>query len=101
MSCYYAVSHLLKEKKKAGIAIQEIMAMIEHQSGLKACWLWSDNGSEFVNKKIEQFCWLNGIIHETTIPYLLEQNRVAEQAISIFFEMVCYILWSTGVKLWY
>ena len=30
VSCYYAVSHLLKEKEKAGIAIQDIMAMIEH-----------------------------------------------------------------------
>ena len=30
VSCYYAVSHLLKKKKEAGIAIQDIMAMIEY-----------------------------------------------------------------------
>jgi len=30
VSCCYAVSHLLKEKKKAGIAIQDIIAIIEH-----------------------------------------------------------------------
>ena len=37
VSCCYAVSYLLKEKEEAGIAIQDIMAMIECQSGLKAC----------------------------------------------------------------
>ena len=77
------------------------MTMIEHQSGLKAHWLQSDNSSEFVNKTMEQFCWLNGIIHETTIPYLPEQNGTAEWAIAIFFEMVYCMLWSAGVELWY
>jgi len=54
-----------------------------------------------VNKWIEQFCWLNGIIYEIIIPYLPEQNGIAEQAIAIFFEIVHCMLWSTGVKLWY
>ena len=72
VSCYYAVNCLLKEKEEAGISIWDIIAIMEYQSGLKACWLWSDNGSEFVNKTIEQFCWLNGIIHKTTISYLPE-----------------------------
>jgi len=39
VSCCYVISHLLKEKEKANIAIQDIMAMIEHQSDLKACQL--------------------------------------------------------------
>ena len=62
VSCYYAVSCLLKEKEETNITIQNIMAMMEHQSGLKACQLWSDNGSKFMNKTMEQFCWLNSII---------------------------------------
>jgi len=37
VSCHYAVSHLLKKKEEICIAIQDIIAMIEHQSGLKAC----------------------------------------------------------------
>jgi len=36
VSCHYAVDYLLK-KKEASIAIQDIIAMIEYQSGLKAC----------------------------------------------------------------
>ena len=39
VSCYYAVSCLLKEKEEASITIQNIMAIMEHQSGLKACQL--------------------------------------------------------------
>jgi len=54
------------------------MAMMEHQPGLKSHQLQSDNGSEFVNKTMEQFCRLSGIIHETTISYLPEQNGIAE-----------------------
>jgi len=48
MSCCYTVGHLLKEKEKISIAIQDIIAMMEHQSGL------------------------NDIIHKTTILYFLE-----------------------------
>ena len=68
---------------------------------MKAHRLQSDNGSEFVNKKMEQFYQLNGIIHETTIPYLSKQNKIAEQAIAVFFEMVHCMLWSAGVELRY
>ena len=48
-----------------------------------------------------QFCQKNSIIHETTIPYLSEQNGIAERVIAIFFEMVCYMLWSAEVDLRY
>ena len=37
VSCCYVVSHLLKEKEEASIAIRDIIAMMECQSGLKAC----------------------------------------------------------------
>jgi len=101
VSCHYAVSRLLREKDEADVAVQDIVAMLERQSGLKARRLQSDNGSEFVNSIMTQFCQKNGIIHETTIPYLPKQNRIAERVIAIFFEMVCCMLWSAGVDLKY
>jgi len=101
VSCHYTVGRLLREKDEAGVAVWDIVAILEHQSGLKACRLQSDNGSEFVNSMITQFCQKNGIIHETTIPYLPEQNRITERIIMIFFEMVCCMLWSAGVNLRY
>jgi len=36
VSCYYTVSCLLQEKEEAGVAVCDIVAMLEHQSGLKA-----------------------------------------------------------------
>jgi len=47
-----------------------MIAMLERQSGLKVKRLQSDNGSEFINSTINKFCQQNGIIHETTLPYL-------------------------------
>jgi len=36
VSCHYAVGRLLREKDEAGVAVQDIVAMLECQSGLKA-----------------------------------------------------------------
>ena len=101
VSCHYAVGHLLHDKDETGPTIYNIVAMLERQSGLKTRRLRSDNGTKFINTTMFQFCQQNGIIHETTVPYLLEQNRIAERAIAIFFEMVHCMLWSTGVDLRY
>ena len=50
---------------------------------------------------MSQFCQQNGIIHETTVPYLPEQNGITERAIAVFFKMVRCMLWSVGVDLRY
>jgi hypothetical protein len=56
---------------------------------------------EFVNNVIHSFCWQNGIIHETTILYMPEQNGIAESAICVCFEMVRCMLHSAGMDLQY
>jgi len=61
VSCRYVVGRLLREKDEAGVAVRDIVAMLECQSGLKACHLRSDNGSEFVNLMMTQFCQKNGV----------------------------------------
>ena len=35
VSCQYPVGHLLKSKEEAGGAVRDVIAMLEHQSGLK------------------------------------------------------------------
>jgi len=101
VSCRYAVGRLLRDKDETGPTVRNIVAMLERQSGLKARRLRSDNGTEFINTTMSQFCQRNGIIHETTVPYLPEQNGIAERAIAVFFEMVRCMLWSAGVDLRY
>ena len=91
----------MKLKKEAGDAVRDVIAMLEHQSGLKVKRLRSDNGSEFINSTMNKFCQRNGIIHETTLPYLPQQNGIAERVIAIIFEMVRCMLHSASLSLKY
>jgi hypothetical protein len=72
---------------------------LEHQSGLKAQHFQTDNGTKFVNTEMNEFCQINGVIHETTNPYLPEQNGIAKHAIAVFFEMVHCMLHSAKIDL--
>ena len=101
VSCRYPVEKLLCTKKDTSIAVYDILAMLKRQSGLKVCHLYSNNRSEFVNDIMYIFCYYNGVIHKTTIPYTPEQNGIAEQAITIFFEMVYSMLYTINVNLRY
>jgi len=91
----------LKSKEEAGGAVRDVIAMLERQSGLKVKRLRSDNGSEFINSTMNKFYQWNGIIHEMTLPYLPQQNSIAERAIAIIFEMVRCMLHSTSLSLRY
>ena len=71
VSCRYPVGRLLKSKEEAGGAVRDMIAMLEHQSGLKVKRLRSDNGSEFINSTMNKFCQRNGIIHETTLSQMV------------------------------
>lgn len=56
VSCCYAIGHLLCNKEKTGPTVHNIVVMLKHQSSLKARQLRSNNGSEFVNATMSQFC---------------------------------------------
>ena len=101
VSCRYPVGRLLCTKEDIGVTICDVLAMLERQSRLKVCCLCSNNGSEFVNDTMNTFCHHNGIIHETTIPYIPEQNRITKRAIVIFFEMVQSMLYTANISLRY
>jgi len=101
VSCRYPVGRLLKKKEDTGTAVCNVIAMLKRQSGLKAHCICSNNGSEFVNSTMDQFYQCNGIIHETTVSYLSQQNGLAERAIAIFFEMVQCMIHTASMDLRY
>ena len=39
----------------------------------------TDNGGEYIGADFEALCKSHGIIHETTSPYTLEHNGIAER----------------------
>ena len=41
--------------------------------------LHSENGTEFVNKTVDEMCRRNGIQHQRTVPYSPQQNGVAKR----------------------
>ncbi len=93
--------HLSADKEKMRGQLMETVTMLERQSGKKVRMIRSDNGSEFVNSMVERFCKERGTIQQTTVPYTPEQNRIAERAIAIYFEMVRCMLHSARMDLQY
>ena len=101
VSCCYLVGHLLEYKEEVGAVVRNIVAMLERQSSRCVNHFRSDNRTKFINLTIDLFCRKNRIIHETTNPYLPEQNGITEHAIPIFFEIVWYMLYAVSVDLCY
>ncbi|CAI5737489.1 unnamed protein product [Peronospora farinosa] len=53
--------------------------MYENQWGERIKCLRSDNGTEFVNKVMDEICQRNGIVRQKTVPYSPQQYGVAER----------------------
>jgi len=64
-------------------------ALIENQTEKKIKILRTDNGTEYESNEFHDFCKEAGIKRETTTPYTLEQNGVAERKNHTIVEAVC------------
>jgi transposase InsO family protein len=71
--------YFLKTKDEVKSKFLIFKALVENETGLKIKVLWSDNGTEYVNKDLENYLLSEGLHHQTTIPHTPEQNGVAEQ----------------------
>jgi hypothetical protein len=85
VSYHFPAGCLLQMKDKAAKILKKVIVMLERQSGKCLKHIRCDNGSEFITKVIDSFCWRNGIILETTV----------------FFEMVWCMLHSAKMDLHY
>jgi hypothetical protein len=78
LSCWFWVGELLKSKGEAAEGLEQIIMMLERQSGKLLKKLCTDNRMEWVNAIICQFCNQNGVIHQMAVPHGLEKNGIAE-----------------------
>ena len=75
----YTVVYFMAQKSEVVDKFAKYKAMMENQFDTKIKCLRTDNGKEFINKKMGMICSNAGIIHQTTIPYTPQQNGLAER----------------------
>ena len=75
----YVVAYFMKNKSEVAALLNEFKAFYENQWGERLKCIRSDNGKEFVNKKVNDICARSGIMHQRTVPYSPQQNGVAER----------------------
>ncbi|GJU15106.1 retrovirus-related pol polyprotein from transposon TNT 1-94 [Tanacetum coccineum] len=75
----YTWIFFLKKKSDAADCIMSFIRKIETLNEVRVKELRSDNGTEFRNHKLEEFCDKKGISHNFSSPCTPEQNGVAER----------------------
>lgn len=89
---------LLKQKSDVFETMKNWMIMIEKQTDKTIKVLRTDNGLEFVNQQLNDFCAKNGIKRHLTVPYTPQQNGVVEIMNRTILERVRCMLAPTGLS---
>ncbi|KAM0001536.1 putative RNA-directed DNA polymerase [Helianthus debilis subsp. tardiflorus] len=84
--------YFLKNKSEVYEKFTIFYAMIHTQFKRGIQILRSDNGGEFVNTSMKQFCQTKGLVHQTTCSHTPEQNGVSERKNRIILEMTRALL---------
>ncbi|XXG46721.1 hypothetical protein AAC387_Pa02g1495 [Persea americana] len=97
----YCYVYLLRSKDEALEMFKHYKNEVENQLDKKITVIRSDRGGEY-ESPFGEFCSQHGIIHQTTAPYSLEQNGVAERKNRILKEMMNALSISSGLlqNLW-
>ncbi|KAK9053426.1 hypothetical protein SSX86_030060 [Deinandra increscens subsp. villosa] len=84
--------YFLKHKSEVFEKFTAFYTMVQTQFQTKIQTLRSDNGGEFVNTSMKQFCQTKGIIHQTSCPHTPEQNGTVERKNRILLEITRALL---------
>nr|GEV19038.1 putative ribonuclease H-like domain-containing protein [Tanacetum cinerariifolium] len=69
----------LATKDKTSPILKTFITGLENQLSLKVKVIQSDNGTEFKNNDLNQFCLMKGIKREFSVPRTPQQNGIAER----------------------
>lgn len=101
---YSALRQVAFVAKKSDIAdhVKQFITLAELETGNRCLKLVSDNGSEFVNSKLSAFLREKGIVHDTSAPYVPQQNGYIERDFRTVTEAVRSILAESKLdrKMW-
>nr|GEV80493.1 putative ribonuclease H-like domain-containing protein [Tanacetum cinerariifolium] len=68
----------LATKDETSSILKTFITCIENQLSLKGKIIRSNNGTEFKNHDLNQFCWMKGIKRKFSVPRTLQQNGIAK-----------------------
>lgn len=71
--------YIIKNKSQVFDCFVKFKNLVETQMNKKVKILRSDNGTEYCNKRFENFCVESGIVHQKSCVYTPEQNGLAER----------------------
>ena len=95
----YIRVYLLRNNDEARDAFIKYKNEVENQLSKKIKRLRTDRGREYESNPFNSFCEDHVIIHETTPPYSLESNEVAERKNRTLKEIMNAMLVSSGAPL--
>ncbi|KAD2392849.1 hypothetical protein E3N88_39826 [Mikania micrantha] len=98
----YSWVFFLKEKSETFDCIQVLVTKLESPYKLKVRILRTDNGIEFKNHNMENFCNSRGIVQQFSAPYVPQMNGVAERKNRTLIEAARTMLADSSlpVQLW-
>ncbi|KAA8492320.1 Retrovirus-related Pol polyprotein from transposon TNT 1-94 [Porphyridium purpureum] len=97
-----SVAQPIKNKDESFAVLTRTLKYLERQSGRKVRRIRSDNGGEFVSRKMEEWFADNGIAHELAPPYTPQMNGRAERLNRTLLEKLRTVLRASGMgkQLW-
>ncbi|CAA7409651.1 unnamed protein product [Spirodela intermedia] len=92
---------MLRSKDRAAVAIKEIKARVEGESGLKLGALRTDRGGEFTSHEFVEYCVGEGIHRQHTAPYSPQQNGIVERRNGTVVATARSMLKAKGLPGWF
>ena len=92
-------TYFLHSKDETAGILKDFVTKVEKQYDLPVKVFRSDNGTEFKNKELDDFCVSKGIVRQYSIPRTPEQNGVVERKNRTLIEAARTMLADSGLPL--
>ncbi|KAJ9529876.1 hypothetical protein QJQ45_022318 [Haematococcus lacustris] len=89
----------ISSKAQVPDTVRTVIEELETQSGYRCKAIRTDNGTEYVNSRMREYCASKGIVHQHSAPYSPQQNGAAERLNRTIFEKARNIIHSADISL--
>ncbi|KAJ9529185.1 hypothetical protein QJQ45_007904 [Haematococcus lacustris] len=89
----------ISSKSQVPDVVRTVIEQLETQSGFRCKAIRTDNGTEYVNSRMTEYCSSKGIVHQHSAPYSPQQNGAAERLNRTIFEKARSILHAADISL--